>query len=123
MVRMLHRRSFLRGKMSLPFFAGWFGQGQAAAKPRRDFFQELKVRPFINAAEPFTALSGALMPAEVIEGWQYAAGRSVRLDEVHDAVGKRIAGLIGCEAAMVTAGAASALTLGTAACLTGLDRG
>src|SRR5581483_3470688 len=46
----------------------------------------------------------------------------VRLDELHDAVGKRIANLIGCEAAMVTAGAASALTLATAACLTGLDR-
>ncbi len=119
---MLRRRLFLQGKLSLPFFAGWFGQGRAATKPRRDFFQELKVRPFINAAEPFTALSGSLIPAEVIEAWQYAAGRSVRLDEVHDAVGERIASLIGCEAAMVTAGAASGLTLGTAACLTGLDR-
>ena len=119
---MLQRRSFLWGKLSLPFLAGWFGQGRAATKPRRDFFQELKVRPFINAAEPFTALSGSPIPAEVAEAWQYAVGRTVRLEEVHDAVGKRIAGLIGCEAAMVTAGAASALTLGTAACVTGMDR-
>jgi L-seryl-tRNA(Ser) seleniumtransferase len=37
-------------------------------------------------------------------------------------VGKRIAALIGCEDAMVTAGAASGLTLGTAACITGSDR-
>ena len=64
---MLHRRLFLQGKLSLPFFAGWFGQGRAAPKPRRDFFQELKVRPFINAAEPFTALSGSLIPAEITE--------------------------------------------------------
>jgi D-glucosaminate-6-phosphate ammonia-lyase len=119
---MLHRRSFLRGKFSLPFLAGWFGQGRAATKPRRDFFEELKVRPFINAAEPFTALSGSIIPAEVAEAWQYAVSRQVRLDDVHDAVGKRISALIGCEAAMITAGAASALTLGTAACLTGIDR-
>src|SRR5262249_21771880 len=42
--------------------------------------------------------------------------------ELHDKVGERIASLIGCEAAMVTAGAASALTLGTAACMTGTDQ-
>jgi D-glucosaminate-6-phosphate ammonia-lyase len=44
------------------------------------------------------------------------------LDELHDRVGERIASLLNCEAAMVTAGAASALTLGTAAVLTGTDR-
>jgi L-seryl-tRNA(Ser) seleniumtransferase len=44
------------------------------------------------------------------------------LDEVHDRVGERIATLLRCEGAMVTSGAASALTLGTAAVLTGTDR-
>ena len=44
------------------------------------------------------------------------------LDVLHDRVGERIAGMLQCEAAMVTAGAASALTLGTAAVLTGTDR-
>jgi L-seryl-tRNA(Ser) seleniumtransferase len=43
----------------------------------------------------------------------------VPLVDLHDAAAKRIAEVIGCEAAMVSAGAASALTLGTAACLTG----
>ena len=38
------------------------------------------------------------------------------LDELHDSVGERIATLFRAEAAMVTSGAASALTLGTAAC-------
>ena len=37
-------------------------------------------------------------------------------------VGERIAALVHAEAAMVTSGAASALTLGTAAVLTGTDR-
>jgi L-seryl-tRNA(Ser) seleniumtransferase len=110
---MVSRRIFLRGKVSLPLLGTWLGKRQAvAAKPRRDFFHELDVREFINAAEPFTALSGSLMPPEVMEAWQYAGPRYVRLDELHDAVGKRIASLIRCEAAMVTSGAASALTLG-----------
>jgi uncharacterized pyridoxal phosphate-dependent enzyme len=44
------------------------------------------------------------------------------LDELHDKVGERIAALVHSDAAMVTSGAASALTLGTAAVLTGMDR-
>jgi L-seryl-tRNA(Ser) seleniumtransferase len=44
------------------------------------------------------------------------------LDELHDKVGERLAALLHCEGAMVTSGAASALTLGTAAVLTGSDR-
>src|SRR5262249_6089438 len=44
------------------------------------------------------------------------------LNDVHNAVGERMASLIGCQAAMVTAGAASALALGTAACMTGANR-
>jgi L-seryl-tRNA(Ser) seleniumtransferase len=120
---MLLRRSFLQSRWSLPFLGAWLGRGPAlAAKPQRDFLKELELRTFINAAEPFTALSGSIMPPEVQQAWNYAATRHMRLDEVHDAVGRKIAALIGCPAAMVTAGAASALTLGTAACLTGLDR-
>ncbi len=120
---MFSRRIFLRGKLGATFLGVSVNGKQAiGAKPSRDFFQDLGVHGFINAAEPFTALSGSQMPPEVVEAWEYACTRNVRLDELHDAVGKRIANLIGCEAAMVTAGAASALTLATAACLTGLDR-
>ena len=43
------------------------------------------------------------------------------LDELHDKVGARLATLLRCEGVMVTSGAASALTLGTAAVLTGTD--
>jgi L-seryl-tRNA(Ser) seleniumtransferase len=62
------------------------------------------------------------MPPEVIDAMEYASKHYVMLDELHDRVGERIAALLRCEAAMVTAGAASALTLGTAAVLTGTDR-
>src|SRR5256885_5572304 len=61
------------------------------------------------------------MPPEVIEAITYASRHYVMLDELHDRVGARIAMLLRCEAAMVTSGAASALTLGTAAVLTGTD--
>jgi L-seryl-tRNA(Ser) seleniumtransferase len=57
----------------------------------------------------------------VMEAIQYASKRFVMLDELHDKVGQRIAELVKSEAAMVSSGAASALTLGTAAVLTGKD--
>src|SRR5262249_50984026 len=62
-----------------------------------------------------------LMPPEVIDAIESASRQFVNLVELHEAVGKRIAALIGCEAALVTAGAASALTLATAACVAGKD--
>jgi L-seryl-tRNA(Ser) seleniumtransferase len=57
-----------------------------------------------------------------MEAIAYASRHYVMLDELHDRVGEKIASLLKCEAAMVTSGAASALTLGTAAILTGTDR-
>jgi L-seryl-tRNA(Ser) seleniumtransferase len=67
-------------------------------------------------------MTASLMPPEVMEAINYASKHFVMLDELHDSVGKRIATLVRAEAAMVTAGAASALTLGTAAALTAIDR-
>ncbi len=89
--------------------------------PGRDVIKELGVRPCINAAGTYTALTGSLMPPEVIEAMQVASRQYVRLNELHDAVGRRIAELLKCEAAMVSAGCASALTLATAACIAGDD--
>ena len=115
------RRRFLQTLSSLPLIGGALSSSarplMAAAK--RDYLKELGVRPLINAAGTYTFLTASLMPPEAVEAWTYASKRFVRLDELHDAVGRRIAELLGAEAAMVTAGAASALTLGTAACLTG----
>ncbi len=89
------------------------------ARSTRDFVAELGVRPILNASGTYTKLTGSLMPPEVTEAWRQAAQHFFRLDEFHDAVGERIASLVGAQAAMVSAGAASALTLGTAACMTG----
>lgn len=119
---MPNRRTFLQSVSGLPLVGGLFGGGTAlAAAPKHDFFKELGVRTLINAAGTYTSLTGSLMPPEVTQAWMSATRQYVSLTELQEAVGRRIASLIGCEAAMVTAGAASALTLGTAACMTGTN--
>jgi L-seryl-tRNA(Ser) seleniumtransferase len=126
---MWSRRRFLETFSALPLVGGFAGPSTvpasaAAAAPKagRDYFAELGVRPFINAAGTYTAMTASLMPPEVMEAINYASKRFVMLDELHDKVGQRIAALLRAEGAMVTAGAASALTLGTAAVLTGKDQ-
>ena len=109
----------------MPLVGGAIGASAVsvtAAAKARDYFGELGVRPFINAAGTYTAMTSSLMPPEVMEAINYASKHYVMLDELNDRVGERIATLVKCEAAMVTSGAASALTLGTAAVLTGTDR-
>ncbi|MGC8794703.1 MAG: aminotransferase class V-fold PLP-dependent enzyme [Bryobacteraceae bacterium] len=113
------RRRFLQTAAGLPLVGGVFRSLAYSRPARRDYFRELGVRTFINAAGTYTVLTASLMPPEVKQAWEYASDKYCSLIELHDAVGRRIAELIGCEAAMVTAGAASALTLGTAACITG----
>jgi D-glucosaminate-6-phosphate ammonia-lyase len=125
---MFSRRRFLESVSTLPLVGGLFGAGTVsvvaapATKGGRDYFRELGVRPFINAAGTYTAMTASLMPREVMDAINYASEHYVMLDELHDRVGERLASLLKCEAAMVTSGAASALTLGTAAVLTGADR-
>ncbi|MCI0662736.1 MAG: PLP-dependent transferase [Acidobacteria bacterium] len=119
---MTNRRSFIQALSSIPFLGGLLSQYVIAAAPTRasrDYFKELGVRPFINAAGTYTTLTASLMWPEVIEAVNYASKTFVPLNDLHDAVGKRLAELIGCESVMVTSGAAAALTVGTAACLTG----
>jgi uncharacterized pyridoxal phosphate-dependent enzyme len=123
---MWSRRRFLESLSGLPLVGGLIGAGvmpaaSVAAKGKRDLLRELGVRPFINAAGTYTAMTASLMPEEVVEAIEYASRHYVMLDELHDKVGQRIAALLKCEAAMVTSGAASALTLGTAGVLTGTD--
>ena len=119
---MPHRRGFLKTLAGWPLIGGLVPASRAVAGSSRDYFKELGVRPFLNAAGTYTTLTASLMPKEVSEAWLYASKSFVPLIDLHDAVGKRIASLIGCEAAMVSAGAASALTLGTAACVAGSNR-
>jgi L-seryl-tRNA(Ser) seleniumtransferase len=124
---MFTRRRFIESLSTLPVVGGFLSgtarpAGAAAASAAaRDYFKELGVRPFINAAGTFTDMTASLMPPEVMAAINYASKQFVPLNELHDRVGERIATLVKAEAAMVSSGAASAMTLGTAGVLTGGD--
>ncbi len=127
-----NRRAFLKGA-GLASFLGTVmpnSLGAAAAKVTANganffvpkVYRDLGVRPFINAGGTFTTLSASLQPREAILAQEQAAMAHVSLPELQAAVGARIAQLLECEAALVTSGAAAALTLGAAACVAGKDQ-
>src|SRR5262245_62283187 len=81
----------------------------------------LGVRPHLGAHEHISRLGGGRMPPEVMQAMAEANEYFVDMHELVGAASKRVAELIGAEAALVTAGGFSALILGAAACLTGND--
>jgi len=87
-----------------------------------DYYARLGVTKIINAAGTYTALTASIMPPSVQAAVARAAQHPVRLAELQTAAGEYIARKLQCEAALVTDGAASALTLGTAACMTRANR-
>ncbi|WP_346759818.1 aminotransferase class V-fold PLP-dependent enzyme [Agaribacillus aureus] len=123
----MKRRQLLKQMSALPLIGGLFATTEVTAAvwpgpvTRRDYYKELGLRTFINAAGTYTSLTGCLMRESAIDAYNYATRQYVALDELQDKVGARLAELIGCEAATVTAGAASAITLGTAGVLSGMD--
>src|SRR6476646_7804075 len=102
---MPNRRNFLQGLSAMPLL----GNVAQSAKPgapsmvKRDYFAELGVRPFINAAGTYTTLTASLMAPEVMQAIDYCSKQYVHLNELHDRVGERIATLVGCAAAMGSA--------------------
>jgi L-seryl-tRNA(Ser) seleniumtransferase len=102
-------------------YGGAGGEARAKGNPPEkgvDYYSKLGVTPFINAAGTFTVLSASTLPPEVQAAMTRAAQKPVNIEELHRAAGEYLARRLHCEAALVTAGAASALTLGTAACIT-----
>lgn len=116
------RRTILKSMAGvIPLSALGSARADANESPtpgRRDFFSELGLKRFINAAGAYSAYGGARMRPEVVDAMRYAATNKVKMRELHDAVGARIASLVGSESAMVTSGATAAIVLGTAACMT-----
>jgi L-seryl-tRNA(Ser) seleniumtransferase len=113
------RRRFLKwtnGALAAGSFAA--RPAAAASTEGEDYYDKLGVTKIINAAGTYTALTASTMPPSVQAAVARAAKSPVRLAELHKAAGEYIAKLLHCEAALVTAGAASSLTLATAACMT-----
>lgn len=115
------RRRFLKTIPAVPALGAMGAAEALAAPPARDYFKELGIRTFINAAGTYTTLTASLMMPEVTAAWNYASKSFVRLNELHDAVAKKLAESLQCEGVMITSGAAGALVVGTAACITGDD--
>jgi len=88
----------------------------------RDLFAELGVRRVINADVTMTFLSGSLMLPEVLEAINSTSHDFANMFELQDKVGGKIAEMLKVEGAMVTSGAACAILLSTAACITGTDK-
>src|SRR5262249_48898826 len=84
-------------------------------------YMRIGVQPFINLTATYTINGGALMLPEVREAMDEASRWSVNIDELMEKAGARIAEWMGAEAAIVTSGAAAALTHATAACVAGGD--
>jgi len=92
-----------------------------AARKAPGIYERLGVRTRINAKGTYTYLTGSLVPPEVSHAMEEASQHYVYLVDLQEAVGKKIAEMVGVEAAMVTSGAAGAIMLGTAACVAGKD--
>src|SRR5438552_3827390 len=84
-------------------------------------YEELGIRPVINAYATLTRLGGSRMPPEVVAAMAEASRCFVDLNELQQRVGEQIAALTHNEAAYVCSGAAAGLTLATAACITAKD--
>ncbi len=91
----------------------------AGLKISPDIYQSIGVRPFINCRGTLTIVGGSLELPEVRAAKEAAAHHFVQLDELMDAVGKRLAELTGAEWGMVSAGCAAAITHATSACVAG----
>lgn len=125
---MLSRRKLIKRLSSVPLLGAGLGSGlplEATAAPaavaKRDLFKEFGIRTFINAAGTLTYMTGSLMQPEVLDAINYGATEFCLLDEIQDKVGEKIAKMVHSEAAVVTSGAFSGMTLGLAGILTGMD--
>jgi L-seryl-tRNA(Ser) seleniumtransferase len=113
----------------MPLIGGLFGIATpltsvlaAPAAAPRNLVKELGIRTFVNAAGTYTAMTGSLMDDDVVNTILASSKEFMMLDDVQTKVGEKIAALTHAESAVVTAGCFSAMTLGLAGILTGMDQ-
>ncbi len=123
-----NRRAFVKWVAALPTL-GTFAAEALTAKARKaagyvseeNIYTRIGVTPIINARGTWTYTSASLELPEVKAAKEEASLHFVDMWELERGVSKRLAELSGAEAGMVTAGAAAALGVGTAACMAGTD--
>lgn len=112
----MKRRSILQAAVAA---AGAPALGAAAPSGGKgDVYTRLGVKPLVNGMGTVTILGGSLMPPEVVRAMEEASRHFVHVPDLQQKAGARIAELLGVPAAMITAGAASAITVATAAAMT-----
>ena len=84
-------------------------------------YEELGIRPVINANATLTRLGGSRLAPGVAEAMADAGSSFVDMRELQSAIGVEIARLTANEACFVSCGAAAGMTLVTAACIAGTD--
>jgi L-seryl-tRNA(Ser) seleniumtransferase len=84
-------------------------------------YDELGLRPVVNGLGPVTRLGGLPMSDAVFAAMRAAVEANVRMDELQEAVGAELAGVLDVPAAYVTSGAYAALVLAAAVCAVGGD--
>src|SRR5262245_13856231 len=84
-------------------------------------YEELGLKPVINARGNQTVLGGSTPSPRARAAAEQAERYFVDMKELLARTGEIVAGLLGVEAAYITPGAAAAMALGTAACVTGTD--
>lgn len=84
-------------------------------------FEALGVRPLINCRGTYTIISGSRVLPQVIEAMAQASDHYVHMDELMEAVGRRLAELTGAEWGYIAAGCAAIMAQVTAACVAGAD--
>ena len=88
---------------------------------RLGIYEELGVRPIINAGGTFTYLGGSMMEPEVLAAMNDAAKHFVDMAELAKRAGEIVAEITGAGAGLVTSGAAASLAFAAAGCMTGMD--
>jgi seryl-tRNA(Sec) selenium transferase len=123
-----NRRAFMKWVTALPTLGTFaaedlLAQAQKATGygTRDNIYTRIGVTPIINARGTWTYTSASLELPEVKAAKQEAAMHFVDMWELERGVSNRLAELSGADAGMVTAGAAAAMAVGTAACMAGTD--
>ncbi len=131
----MKRRELIKGLTFLPLAGALAGSSETAMAGINEFispvlsdgpltpgpqiFQSIGVEPVINCRGTFTIIGGSIELPEVRAAMDSASRHFVQMDELADAVGKRLAELTRADWGMVTAGCAAALKMATAACVAG----
>jgi len=118
----LTRRELLQigNVLAMPVLLGGVrAHAEGPLKAGPDIYQSIGVEPVINCRGTFTIIGGSIERPEVRAAMDAASKHFVQIDELADAVGRRLAELTGAEWGMVSAGCAAGLKHVTAACVTG----